>query len=182
MILIRIRTTLSRFFQRILGDAGILRAVADKADSGRRQARTCASRVFFTITRLARAKGVQLRGVLGQAAVAQLFMPEQVLDDVEGVLDPGADLRQRSLDRLRQVPQGFRQRLDDAALDRDIPGHLAVLMFRPPVRSAIAGIGEYRRLAAVQHRRHLIDIGFVGGGSGERVPHPRGNVHPDMRS
>ena len=35
---------------------------------------------------------VQLGGVLGQAAVAQLAMAEQVLDHVEGVLDPGSDL------------------------------------------------------------------------------------------
>ncbi len=65
-------------------------------------------------------QGMQLRGVLGQAAIAQLFVAEQVLDDVEGVLDPGPHLRQRSLDRLRQIPQGFRQCFDDAALDRDV--------------------------------------------------------------
>ena len=46
-------------------------------------------------------QGVQLRGIFGQAAVAQLFMAEPVLDDVERVLDPGPHLRQRPLHRLR---------------------------------------------------------------------------------
>jgi hypothetical protein len=71
-------------------------------------------------------QGVQLRGVLGQPAVTQLAVPEQVLDQVEGMLDPGPHLRQRPLHRLRQVLQGFRQGFDDAALDRDVPGDLAV--------------------------------------------------------
>src|SRR4051812_2570030 len=58
------------------------------------------------------------------------------------MLDHGAHLRQRPLDRLRQLPQGFRQCLDDAALDRDVPRHLAVGEFGPLVRSGIAGIAE----------------------------------------
>jgi hypothetical protein len=48
-------------------------------------------------------------------------MAEAVLDDVEGVLDHGAHLRERPLDRLRQLPQRFWQSLDDAAPDRDVP-------------------------------------------------------------
>ncbi len=70
-------------------------------------------------------QGAQLRRVLGQAAIAQLLMAEQVLDDVEGMLDPDPHLRQRPLDRLRQVPQGFWQGFDDA-VDRDVPGDIAV--------------------------------------------------------
>src|SRR4051812_15992392 len=92
-------------------------------------------------------------------------MPEQILDDVEGVLDPGPHLRQRSLDRFCQIPQAFWQCFDDAALDRDVPADVAVLMFGPLVSSGIAGIGEDILLRAVQHRRHLVDIGFVGGGA-----------------
>jgi hypothetical protein len=41
-------------------------------------------------------------------------MTEAVLDDMKGMLDDSAHLRQRPLDRLRQLPQRFRQRLDDA--------------------------------------------------------------------
>ena len=44
-------------------------------------------------------------------------MVEAVLDDVEGVLDHGAHLRQRPLYRFRQIPQGLRQGFDDAAPD-----------------------------------------------------------------
>jgi hypothetical protein len=61
-------------------------------------------------------QGVKLRRVFGQAAVAQLLMAEQVLDDVERVLDYRPHLGQRSLDGLRQIPQAFRQCFDDAAL------------------------------------------------------------------
>src|SRR3954452_20247789 len=48
-------------------------------------------------------------------------MAEAVLDNVEGMLDHRAHLRERPLDRLGQLPQRFRERLDDAALDRDVP-------------------------------------------------------------
>ena len=37
-------------------------------------------------------QGVKLRGVLGWPAIAQLFVAEEVLDDVEGVLNPGPQL------------------------------------------------------------------------------------------
>ena len=77
---------------------------------------------------------MQLRGVLVEAAIAQLLMAEQVVDDGEGVLDASAHLRQRSLDRLRQRAQRLWQRLDDAALDRDVPRHIAVGQFGPLVR------------------------------------------------
>ena len=33
----------------------------------------------------------------------------------------------------------------------------------------------------MQHRRHLVDIRFVGGSARDRVHHPRGDIHPDMR-
>jgi len=74
---------------------------------------------------------MELRRVFGQAAVAQLLMAEQILDHVEGMFDPGPHLRQHPLDRLRQIPQRFGQGLDDAALDRDVPRHLAVGVLGP---------------------------------------------------
>ena len=42
-------------------------------------------------------------------------------------------------------------------------------MFGPFVGSGIAGIAEDILLLAVQRRRHLIDIGFVGGRACDRV-------------
>src|SRR3954464_15243757 len=115
-----------------------------------------------------------------QAAIAQLLMAEAVLDDVEGMLDHGAYLRERSLHRLRQLPQGFRERLDDAALDRDVPGYIAILKFRPLVRPGVAGIAEDVFLFAVQQRRRLGDVGFIGGGALDRVHQPRGDLDPDV--
>ena len=38
-------------------------------------------------------QGIELRGVFRQAAVAQFAMAEQVLDHMEGMLDPGPHLR-----------------------------------------------------------------------------------------
>src|SRR3954447_12116555 len=108
-------------------------------------------------------------------------MTKQVLDDVERVLDPGPHLRQRPLHRLGPIPQSFGQSFDDAPLDRDVPGDIAVLKFEPLVRPGIAGIGEDRLLLAVQQGRRLVDVGFVGGGARDRVHHPRGDIDPDMR-
>ena len=47
-----------------------------------------------------------------------------------------------------------------------------VFKFRPLIGPGIAGIGEDSLLLAVQERRRLIDIGFVGGGADEGVHHP----------
>jgi len=66
-------------------------------------------------------QGVELRGVLGEAAGAHFAMAEPILDYVEGMLDPGPHLRQRPLHRLRQIPQTFGPSFDNAALDRDVP-------------------------------------------------------------
>src|SRR4029434_1901189 len=97
-------------------------------------------------------QGAQLRGVLEKAAITQPLMPEQVLDDVEWMLDPGPYLRQRPLDRLGPIPQSFGQRFDDAALDGDVPVDIAVRKFWPLLRSGVAGIGKDRLLLAVQDR------------------------------
>jgi hypothetical protein len=53
--------------------------------------------------------------------------------------------------------------------------------FRPLVRPGIAGVGEKICLLAVQERCGLIDVGVVGGGTGERVHHAQGHVSADMR-
>jgi hypothetical protein len=66
----------------------------------------------LTINQISQSEqGVELGDVLGQPAIAQLFMTKEVLDDVEGVFDPS--LRQRSLRRLSQIPQRLRQGIDD---------------------------------------------------------------------
>ena len=64
---------------------------------------------FFDDHQIGQGKpGVELRGVLGEAAVAHFAMVEPILDHVEGMLDPGPHWRQRPLHRLRQIPQAFR--------------------------------------------------------------------------
>src|SRR3954447_15899630 len=77
-----------------------------------------------------------------------------------------------TLHRLGPIPQVFGQGFDDAPLDRDVPGDIAVLKFWPLVRPGIAGIGEDSLLPAVQQGRRLVDVGFVGGGARDRVPLP----------
>ncbi len=68
---------------------------------------------------------------------------------MEGVLDPGPHLRQHPLRRLGQIPQRFRQGLDDAALDGNVLRHPAPGMFGPLVRPGVAGIDEDIRLLTV---------------------------------
>src|SRR4051795_2004295 len=123
---------------------------------------------------------MQLRRVLVEAAIAQLLMAEAVLDDVEGVLDDGAHLRERPLDRLCQLPQCFRQGFDDAALDRDVPADVAILKFRPLVRPGVAGIAEDIFLLSMQQRRRLGNVGFIGGSAHHRMDQARGDIDPDM--
>jgi hypothetical protein len=53
-----------------------------------------------------------------------------ILDDVEGMLDPGPHLRFGLLLGRCQIAQPWRQRVDDLALDRDIPGQRAIRQFR----------------------------------------------------
>ena len=55
--------------------------------------------------RLARAKRlVQRRGVLGQSAVTDLPMLEEILEDMKGVLHPRSHLRLEPFDLLRHLP------------------------------------------------------------------------------
>src|SRR3954467_336979 len=124
---------------------------------------------------------MQLRCVLVETAIAQLLMVEAVLDNVKGMLDHGAHLRERPLDRFRQLPQGLRQRFDDAALDSNVPGDVTLLKFRPFVSSGIASIAEEVFLLAMQQRRCLSNVGFVGGGALDCVHQARGNIDADMR-
>src|SRR3954471_6830051 len=107
-------------------------------------------------------------------------MAEAVLDDVEGVLDDGAHLRERPLDRLCQLPQCFRQGFDDAALERDVPADVAILKFRPLVRPGVAGIAEDIFLLSMQQRRRLGNVGFIGGSAHHRMDQARGDIDPDM--
>ena len=46
---------------------------------------------------------MELCRILLEAAIAQLLMVEAVLDDVEGMLDDSAYLRERPLDRFRSL-------------------------------------------------------------------------------
>ena len=49
-------------------------------------------------------------------------------------------------------------------------------MFGALGRPGVAGIGEDRFLLTVQYRRHLVDVGLVGGGAGERMDHTGGDI------
>src|SRR5215211_8218062 len=108
---------------------------------------------------------MELCDILLEAAVAQLLMAEAVLDNVEGMLDHRSHLSARALDWFRQLAQGLRQSLDDAALDRNVPRYVAIGKFGPLVRPGVAGIAEHVFLIAVQQRRRLRDVSFVGGGA-----------------
>jgi hypothetical protein len=63
-----------------------------------------------------------MRGVLRQALVAHLAMAEEVLDDVEGVLNAGADLGLEVLGLLGELLEpALGHGLELAALHGDVP-------------------------------------------------------------
>jgi hypothetical protein len=114
----------------------------------------------------------ELGRVLLEAAVAHFAVMKAILDDVGGMLDPGPHPRFGLLFGRYQTAQPWRQRFDNLALDRDIPGQRAVRQFRSFRRPGIVGIGKNRLLLAVQQRRRLVDVGLIGGDLGERVHQP----------
>lgn len=108
----------------------------------------------------------ELGGVLGQSPVAVLFVPEQVLDEVERMLDLGADAGLEPLNALVQSAQFVvRQRTALAGPQGDEPLHRAALILFPLLNALVAGIAKGHALCAMQQLmglRHVIDVGGRG--------------------
>jgi len=122
----------------------------------------------------------QLRCVLRQTVVAYLAMTKQILDHVEGMLDPRPDLRLRSLRSDQQIPQcAFAHRLDLAALDGNMPLYGGALHLLP-LLACIARIAECVRFMTMQQGMRLRDNRFIGGCPHYTMHQPRVGIHADV--
>ena len=114
-------------------------------------------------------KAVELGGVLGQAAVASLAVPEEVLEDVKGMFDPCPHLRLPTL-KLHGpfFEQTCRHRFDFAALGCHVPFHAwtgggNLLAF---LHTQIARIGMGLLLAFTRRNPYLTRSPYVVKWSG----------------
>ena len=97
---------------------------------------------------------IELRGVLGQAAITRFSMTEQILDDMERMLDFRPDAGLQMLQLFRQASQFIvGQRLAFEALHGHVPCHRLADVFGPFFHALIAGVAERGGLVAVQQRR-----------------------------
>ena len=104
-------------------------------------------------------QGHQLCRVLGQSTITGLLQAEAILDDMEGMLDLGAD---PGLDRFDLVAQTVKlaahvQRPTLAWSHGDVPIHFP-FGFRPFSRALVAGITEGFLLVPMQQRLRLGDV------------------------
>ncbi len=126
---------------------------------------------------------MQLRRVLGQAAVAHLRMPELALNDPKRMFDLGADA---GLDVFELVEhsahgRGFVQSFALARAHRHMPVGLDVLRLFSLAHALVARVGEHIALLAMHQRtglRHVVDVGRCAD---DRVHQARVGVHPDVR-
>ena len=105
---------------------------------------------------------VQLRRVLGQAAVAHLHMAELALDDAERMLDLGADAGLDAFDLFGQRIQRIClvQQLSQTWAHGHMPLHI-VLGIRSLVRTLVAGVAKDICLLPVQQTvglDHIVDM------------------------
>jgi len=126
-------------------------------------------------------QGVELGGVLGQTLIADLAMPKQVLDDVEEMLDLGAD---PGLDRFQLFQQptlrGLRQRLALARAQCDVPLRADALGDVSIFHALVSDIPVDMPLSPVHQRMSLGDVMNVGGGADDGVHPPGGGIHADV--
>ena len=123
----------------------------------------------------------QLRRILGQSAVTNLFQSESVLDDEEGMLDLGANTR---LDRLELAVQSVYlaaqvEHAPPARSHRDVPAHTA-FGFQPLLGTLIPRVAEALFLMTMKERLRLRDVIDVGRRTDDRVHQPRVGINADV--
>ena len=102
-------------------------------------------------------QAVQVRGVLGQAAIADLGVAELAFDNPKRMLDPGSQRRQTSVGGA--LP--FQQRLAGTAHVRrdDARSTIGRRGIQAAARASIAGIAQHDAFFAVQQGFGLGDVG-----------------------
>jgi hypothetical protein len=126
--------------------------------------------------------GEQLRGVLGQAAITHLAMPEQVLHHVERMLDDRPNLRLGTLLGPGRIALGaVRQLAFDTALLDIINEQTPVpyLLALPPTK--VPSICKHPALLAMQQVGRLRDIADVPCRPNHRMHQSRYRVDTDVR-
>jgi len=124
----------------------------------------------------------QLRRVLDQSAVTGLLQAEAILDDVEGMLDLGANT---GLDRFELVAQqvdflAHIQRAPFARAHGDVPANLT-FGFRPFLGALIPGVAEALFLMTMKERLRLCDVIDVGRCADHRMYQPGVGIDADVR-
>ena len=123
----------------------------------------------------------QLRRVLGQSAVTGLLQPEAILDDVEGVLDLGANTGLDGFE-LIPLPIEFLAHIERAPFARahgDVPANLT-FGFRPFLGPLIPGVAEALFLMTMKERLRLRDVIDVGRCTDHCMHQPRIGINPNV--
>ena len=128
----------------------------------------------------------QLTGVLGQAPVTRLAMPELTLDHPKGMLHLGADAGLEFFKLIRQcvADPGFVQCLALARHHRNLPVHISVLvlnllaLFNAPV----ARVGKHNFFLSMQQGMRLCHIVRIGRSRRDCVNQSRLSVHADVNT
>ena len=123
---------------------------------------------------------VELGGVFGQPAVADLPMFEEILDDVEGMFDQSPNLRFASFPfPERGLVKTFWQGFDPAPLGGNqpfgLPGEIAHL--RALLHSLVSGVTVNALLRAMQKAATLTHVGDVGRRAHDAVNQPRLDIN-----
>jgi hypothetical protein len=128
-----------------------------------------------------REQGVQLRGVLRQAAIARLAMPEQVLQYMERMLNLRAHAGLGLLQFFPHPAQRvFLHGFANAALHRDVLGYRLVRVLGTLVGALVAGVTEHHRFIAVQQFVSLRHVGHIAGSGHQRMRQTRLGIDADM--
>jgi hypothetical protein len=124
----------------------------------------------------------QLRGVLGQAAIAGLLMLEQILHHMKWMLDLSADTRLGVLNGFEYLAQ--RRRWQSTTLARPhghMPVHRAALIFFALGRAHIARIGKHVGLVTMEEGMCLGDIVCLRRRCHHRMDESRFGIHTNVR-
>ena len=116
---------------------------------------------------------VELRFVLGNAAVAHLAMAEEVLDHMEGMLATRPHFRLRRLSGFTHpIQTAFRERPALAPIHGNVPVHVSANRLGGLVRALLTRVAKGVFFGTVDQVMRLGDVGHVGRRALQRVNEP----------
>ena len=126
---------------------------------------------------------LELGGVLGQASIAGLAVPEEVLEDVKGMLHPRPHLGFELLKLLGEFfDRPFGHGFDSATLGGHVPFHAWALAedLLALFDAQITRVGKGGLLLAMQQGMSLRDVRHVRRRAAHAVHQPRLRIHADV--